>query len=79
MTTPMNIPPSTQDTSGNKILESSSDVIRDLEKRGEDYIINNNPISSPDKLIELMKNGADEFKKRTGQPMTYAEMRAAYG
>lgn len=30
-------------------------------------------------LISIMENGSKEFEKKTGRPMTYAEMRYAYG
>lgn len=36
-------------------------------------------LSTPESLIGLMQNGADEFKAKTGRNMTYAEMRSMYG
>jgi hypothetical protein len=30
-------------------------------------------------LIKIMTDGSDEFKKNTGQHMTYSEMRELYG
>ena len=32
-----------------------------------------------DKLLEIMEQGAQEFKKETGRNMSYAEMRYMYG
>ena len=32
-----------------------------------------------DKLIEIMSEGANEFKEKTGRNMTYSEMRQLYG
>jgi len=64
--------------------ETPDEVIVDLEKGGYNFtnkLVTSN-ISVKDSiplLIDVMKNGADEFQKRTGRPMTYAEMRTAYG
>ena len=35
-------------------------------------------VSSND-LYNIMNNGADEFKKKTGRNMTYSEIRHLYG
>ncbi len=32
-----------------------------------------------DSLMSIITDGAKEFEKKTGRPMTYAEMRYAYG
>lgn len=32
-----------------------------------------------DSLMSIITNGAKEFEKKTGRPMSYAEMRYAYG
>jgi hypothetical protein len=32
-----------------------------------------------DVLINIMQQGANEFKEKTGRPMTYSEMREMYG
>ena len=32
-----------------------------------------------DLLIKIMSEGADEFQRKTGKQMTYAEMREMYG
>lgn len=59
-------------------LETPESVINDLEKRGHTYIETNGGGSIND-LMQHMKNGVEEFEKKTGKPMTYAEMRAAWG
>jgi hypothetical protein len=69
--------------------ENSEDVIRELEEQGITKVkqifspSNVNDIENPGKiehtLIDIISSGADDFKQRTGRPMTYAEMRAAYG
>ena len=69
------------------IYENSEDVIQDLEAQGFNKV---KEILSPSNsnmdletiqhtLIDVISSGADDFKQRTGRPMTYAEMRAAYG
>ena len=63
-----------------KLPEKPDDVIRDLEERQLPVIKEALQSSDPaDTLMSFMKNGADEFKERTGRNMTYAEMRAAWG
>ena len=34
---------------------------------------------SQEVLLNIMKEGADEFTQKTGRPMTYSEMREMYG
>ena len=63
-----------------KLPEKPDDVIRDLEERQIPVIKEASQSSNhSDTLMNFMKNGADEFKERTGRTMTYAEMRAAWG
>lgn len=52
-------------------------VIKDLEKRG--YDIATNKQSNMNDMMNHMREGMKEFKEKTGKPMTYAEMRAAWG
>jgi len=41
---------------------------------------NNDSINNSSKiLIGIMKEGANEFEKKVGRPMTYSEMREMYG
>ena len=37
------------------------------------------PIPTSQKLINLIKEGMKEYQEKTGKPMTYSEMREAYG
>jgi hypothetical protein len=64
--------------------EDAFTVLQELEMRGEAEAMKALQSSAPaaniaDTLIEFMKSGADEYEKRTGRQMSYAEMRAAYG
>ena len=69
--------------------ESATAVIADLENRGYEQASKTYPIilsgdkekvkDAGEKLIEFMTAGADEFEKKVGRPMTYSEMRAAWG
>jgi len=66
--------------------ESTEQVILDLEQKGY-YIeipkaikkVNQGKSDIGNALLDIIKNGSDEFKQRTGRPMSYTEMRAAYG
>ena len=63
-----------------KMPEKPDDVIRDLEERQIPVIKESLQSTNPaGKLMDFMTSGADEFKKRTGRDMTYAEMRSAWG
>ena len=67
-----------------KLPDSSEDVIRDLEERQlpvvKEALQSSASINdTTNTLMNFMKNGADEFKERTGRTMTYAEMRSAWG
>ena len=71
-------------TSLEKIPENPEDVIRDLENRQypvvKQTLQSNVSISdSTNNLMNFMKDGADEFKERTGRRMTYGDMRASWG
>ena len=62
--------------------EDSNAVIKDLES--QQIVVIQKAISSPvsqagNILMDFMSNGSKEFEKRTGRPMTYGEMRAAWG
>ena len=69
--------------------ENPDEVILDLEQKGyveaakvlPNILSNNKTVveSAGEKLIGFMTAGADDFEKRTGRKMTYAEMRAAWG
>ena len=70
--------------------ESAHSVIADLEKKGYEQAAKAAPVILTAKdsakveeagqtLIRFMTDGSKEFEERTGRPMTYAEMRAAWG
>jgi len=70
------------------VLEKSTNELLDkLEKDGYDKLSNINnslPINPSNKdvaesLMNIIQNGANEFKEKTGRNMSYAEMRQAYG
>jgi hypothetical protein len=72
-----------------KEVEKPEAVIIELEQRGYveakkalPIILGENKTkmdSAGEQLKSFMTAGAEEFKERTGRPMTYAEMRAAWG
>jgi tRNA uridine 5-carbamoylmethylation protein Kti12 len=59
------------------------DLIKKLEKEGEEAvksILNDKSKKvTADSFLDIMKKGSEEFKQKTGRPMTYSEMREAYG
>jgi len=62
--------------------EDPNAVIKDLESQQLPVI--QKAMATPvnqagDILMGFMSNGAKDFEKRTGRPMTYGEMRAAWG
>jgi len=66
------------------IPEDATQVISELERRGEieaKKVFQSSATSenTANALLGIMQSGATEFEKRTGRPMTYAEMRAAWG
>jgi hypothetical protein len=54
-----------------KLEDEGRDKLLELYKKGEQFNIN--------KLKNIMKEGSDEFVKKTGRNMTYSEMRELYG
>jgi len=50
----------------------------DTEKKVE-MCIQSNPADIGKSLVQIMQEGAYEFKKTTGRNMTYSEMREMYG
>jgi hypothetical protein len=78
-----------QDDTKTTQLEKPEDVICDLEQKGYVEVAKALPnILSDDKavaatageqLIGFMTAGAKTFEEKTGRPMTYAEMREAWG
>jgi hypothetical protein len=62
-------------------------LLKKLENEGMQNVneLNNqqdiisDPLKMIDSLEKIMKNGSDEFKEKTGRPMSYSEMRSVYG
>ena len=62
--------------------EDPNDVIKDLESQQIPVI--QKAMATPvnqagDILMSFMSNGTKDFEKRTGRPITYNELRAAWG
>ena len=56
-------------------------VIKEIERKTENIVVNGfqNGTLTADKLSATMHAGFDEFEKKVGRPMSYSEMRAAFG
>lgn len=64
--------------------EEHKDILKELEEKGvkqaKEALTSREPVDKVgEKLVDFMKSGADDFEKRTGRPMTYSEMRSAWG
>jgi hypothetical protein len=55
--------------------------MKKLEKEGMEKVQNlhNTNTCNMDTLTQIMKEGEEEFKEKTGRNMTYSEMRRMYG
>jgi hypothetical protein len=68
-------------------LENVIDVMKDLEEKVNPRSVSEGlselsaAVTANDAsiLLDPMKNGADEFERRVGRPMTYGEMRSMWG
>ena len=64
-------------------MSSNTEIIlQKIEQEGEQKIrnlIQKNETLDAETCVNIMKQGAEEFKKNTGRNMTYSEMRNAYG
>jgi hypothetical protein len=56
-------------------------LLNKLEKEGEDKLkqLKISRVEAGDSLVNIMKEGETEFRKKTGRRMTYSEMRQTYG
>ena len=54
-----------------KLENEGMDKVADLAKNGKMFDINS--------LMDIIKEGAEEFKKKEGRNMSYSEMRSLYG
>ena len=73
MTTPEKTPEIKED--------ALNEVMKKLEKEGMQKVQNLHQTNSCniDTLTQIMKEGEEEFKQKTGRNMTYSEMRRMYG
>ena len=73
MTTPEKTPEKKED--------ALNELMKKLEKEGMDKVQNlhNTNTCNMDTLTQIMKEGEEEFKQKTGRNMTYSEMRRMYG
>jgi hypothetical protein len=72
---------STPESTPEKDPENLQEIMKKLEKEGEDKLAELKRIGNvnEDSLTNIMKNGEKEFIKKTGRRMTYGEMRQMYG
>lgn len=56
-------------------------IMEKIEKEAEQNVVQlkTEQKVSLQNLNTIMENGAEEFKKTVGRPMTYSEMRALFG
>lgn len=59
------------------------EIMNTIEKKTEKQVIQLYKIDkiedSKNGLLQIMKNGADEFERKTGEKMTYSQMREMFG
>jgi basic membrane lipoprotein Med (substrate-binding protein (PBP1-ABC) superfamily) len=67
---------SSTQTTKNLITFMKNQEIKGEKKAVE--IMNNGNITEKS-ITDMLQQGSDEFKKETGRPMTYSEMRSMYG
>ena len=74
---------SSQESNIKKVME---EIETKTEKKIERLFLNKDPIYEiktnqklGDTLVNIMSEGAEEFKEKTGRSMTYSEMRQMYG
>jgi hypothetical protein len=61
--------------------DALNELMKKLEKEGMQKVQNlhNTNTCNMDTLTQIMKEGEEEFKQKTGRNMTYSEMRRMYG
>lgn len=63
--------------------EEIIEIINNIEQEGYEKLgkLKKNVKSENlgEELMNIIQSGADKFKEKTGRPMSYAEMRSAYG
>lgn len=61
---------------------NEEDLKKKLEKEGEEKVkqlMKSNEKVNADTFLNIIKEGAAEFKEKTGREMSYSEMREMYG
>ena len=80
---PIREEPRTEEKSiNNNIKQPDTKLMEKIEKEGMDKVAGLWEKGTPfdiNSLINIMKEGTEEFKKKEGRNMTYAEMRSLYG
>ena len=61
--------------------DALNELMKKLEKEGMQKVqkLHNTNTCNMDTLTQIMKEGEEEFKQKTGRNMTYSEMRRMYG
>jgi hypothetical protein len=61
--------------------DALNELMKKLEKEGMQKVqkLHNTNTCNMDTLTQVMKEGEEEFKQKTGRNMTYSEMRRMYG
>ncbi len=61
--------------------DALNELMKKLEKEGMEKVqkLHNTNTCNMDTLTQIMKEGEEEFKQKTGRNMTYSEMRRMYG
>jgi gas vesicle protein len=64
-----------------KKQDELNELMKKLEKEGMQKVqkLNETSNCNMDTLTQIMKEGEEEFKQKTGRNMTYSEMRRMYG
>jgi hypothetical protein len=72
---------STPEKTPEKKEDALQELMSKLEKEGMQKVQNLHQTNSCniDTLTQIMKEGEEEFKQKTGRNMTYSEMRRMYG
>jgi hypothetical protein len=72
---------STPEKTPEKKEDALQELMKKLEKEGMQKVQNlhNTNTCNIETLTQIMKEGEEEFKEKTGRNMTYSEMRRMYG
>jgi hypothetical protein len=72
---------STPEKTPEKKDDALQELMSKLEKEGMQKVQNlhNTNSCNMDTLTQIMKEGEEQFKQKTGRNMTYSEMRRMYG